>query len=96
MDRRERCYEIRAGKDGGVLVLAALARLVTEVETVLSYTGKNVDVAVENWKSDGTEDERQAARLSVVADIISDEVVESAMRIGAKAANVVATRIGKA
>ena len=93
MKLKERCYQVKAGKDGDALVLTALAELVLEVKVFLGYMDENVEVDIAEWKGDGTADERRVARLSVVADIMSDEIIDSAVRFGALQARVVATRI---
>ena len=70
-----------------------LLALVREVEVFLSFNDSNVQVEIDDGENKSVSNTEQVVKMRVRSTIISDEIVESAVRLGAAQMRVTATRI---
>lgn len=90
MEIRERCYLISSC---GVALDGTLAALRREVEVFLNFNDSNVQVEIDGGDKASAGDTEQMMKLRVRSTIISDEIIDSAVRLGASQLKVTATRI---
>lgn len=90
MEARQRCYRISGD---GVTYDGTLAALIREVKVFLSYADSNIQVDIDGGENASDGNAGQVARLRVRSTIISDEIIDSALRLSAGQLKVMATRI---
>lgn len=94
MESKERCYWISAGRGKKIWATEqVIAMVAQEVKIFLADIDSKVRVVIDDWKVDSTTQKKTAGRLRVLADILSDSVVDGSVRLCAHGLNMEAERL---
>lgn len=94
MKHKERCYWISAGNGKGLLATEHMIAMVAqEVKDFLADIDSEVQVVIDDWKTDSTTQKITAGKLRVLADIMSDSVVDGSVRLSAHGLKMEAEKV---